>query len=116
MNFALSSLGSAIGAPPKPTIQRLGFPDECLLGPTTAVGAVCHQAPASTELQSGLFGGSERTEVTTSHLFPALGGGRVHDVDPHDDDGRLNERHEIKMINSWLGPGRTWPIVILDSF
>ncbi len=93
--------GSTAGAPPKTTIPCLGFPDECSLGPTTAVGAVCHQAPASTELQSGLFGGGERTEATMiHHLFPALDGGEdgggVHDVGPHDDDGRMKFEEEAR--------------------
>ncbi len=71
-----------------------------MLGPmVTAIGAVCHEAPASTKLQSGLFGGSERTEVTMlHHLFPALDGseegGGVHNVGLHDDNEQMKFENE----------------------
>ncbi len=104
-----------MGAPPKPTIHQLGFLDKCLLGPTvTAIGAVCHQAPASTKLQSGLFGGSERTEaMMVHHLFPVLDGSDegsgVHDVGLHNDDERMKFENEARnkddQFVTRIGPG-----------
>ncbi len=95
-------------------LDTTGFLDTCLLGPTvTAIGAVWHQAPGSTKLQSGQ---SERTEATTiHHLFPALDGGEegggVNDVGPHDDDDDERMKFENEARNkddqfvTRIGPG-----------